>query len=62
MMIEQNGADMKFREKLKNPFLLAGQGFALGAVLFFATQSQTGEAHAGATPQPSILDRITAAR
>ena len=50
---------MKFREKLKNPFLLAGQGFFLGAVLFFAAQSDRGEAQAAAASSSLIVDTAT---
>ena len=35
---------MKFLRRLQNPYLLVGQGFLLGAVLFFATHPGTIEA------------------
>ncbi len=35
---------MKFWKKMQNPFVLVGQGFVLGAILFFATQHRPSEA------------------
>ena len=32
---------MKYRKKLQNPFVLVGQGFVLGGILFFATHSES---------------------
>jgi hypothetical protein len=46
---------MKVLKKLQNPFLLVGQGFALGALLFFATQHESGEAHS-APPAPPAAE------
>lgn len=34
---------MKLLKKLYNPFLLIGQGFALGAILFLSAHPETGE-------------------
>ena len=45
--------DMNFRSRLQNPFLLVGQGFLAGAVLFFALLHGSGEAH---SPQPAGAD------
>ena len=44
---------MNFRSRLQNPFLLVGQGFLAGAVLFFALLHGSGEAH---SPQPAGAD------
>lgn len=44
----------KLRERLKNPFALVGQGFVLGAVLFFATHPGTSEASAGPAPVEAV--------
>ena len=35
---------MKFWKKMQNPFVLVGQGFVLGAVLFFASHPASIEA------------------
>lgn len=35
---------MKLRQKLLNPFVLVGQGFLLGGILFFATHPASLEA------------------
>ncbi len=35
---------INLRGKLQNPFLLVGQGFLAGAVLFFAVSHETGAA------------------
>jgi len=43
---------MKLLKKLYNPFALAGQGFALGAILFLATHADTRE---------SLLDKLDGA-
>ena len=32
---------MTFWKKLQNPFVLVGQGFVLGGVLFFATHAES---------------------
>lgn len=32
---------MKYMKKLQNPFVLVGQGFLLGGVLFFATHTDS---------------------
>ena len=45
--------DMNFRSRLQNPFLLVGQGFLAGAVLFFALLHGSGEAHSA---QPTAVD------
>lgn len=44
---------MKLTKKLRNPFVLVGQGFVLGAILFFATSSETGSA----SPAPAVEAR-----
>lgn len=41
---------MKLPKSLKNPFALVGQGFVLGAILFFATHPGMVEANAGEAP------------
>ncbi|HEX8642550.1 MAG TPA: hypothetical protein VF702_01400 [Allosphingosinicella sp.] len=33
---------MKYLKKLGNPMVLVAQGFALGAIFFFATHPETG--------------------
>ena len=50
---------MKFWKKLQNPYLLVGQGFVLGGILFFATHPESllaspGAAHAAASVIASI--------
>lgn len=50
---------MKVWEKLQNPFALVGQGFVLGAILFFATQHGTSEA---ASPAQAAAVSAEAAR
>lgn len=42
---------MNIWKKLQNPFVLVGQGFVLGGVLFFATHADT--LHASPAPAPS---------
>ncbi len=37
---------MKLWKSLQNPFLLVGQGFVVGAILFYATTPETSEARA----------------
>lgn len=44
----------KLRERLENPFALVGQGFVLGAILFFATNPESGAASAGAAPVEAV--------
>ena len=34
---------MKLLKKLYNPFVLIGEGFVLGALIFFATHPETGD-------------------
>ncbi|WP_162806538.1 hypothetical protein [Sphingosinicella terrae] len=47
---------MKLRKKLLNPFMLVGQGFVLGGILFFATHPASLEASAsGGNPVESVL-------
>ncbi len=43
---ERDGIEtiMKFWKKLQNPFVLVGQGFVLGGLLFFATHGGSLEA------------------
>ena len=40
---------MKILKKLQNPFVLVGQGFVLGGILFFATHPESLLASPGAT-------------
>ena len=40
----------KFKKKLLNPFALVGQGFVVGAVLFFATAPRDADAPNRAPP------------
>ena len=47
---------MNFWKKLQNPFVLVGQGFVLGGVLFFATHAES--RHVGpsaAAPDASLV-------
>ena len=41
---------MNVLKKLQNPFVLVGQGFVVGGILFFATTPQSSEAAAPAAP------------
>ena len=50
---------MNFRTRLQNPFLLVGQGFLVGAALFFALLHQSGEARSA--PSPDIEMQIEVA-
>ena len=50
---------MNFRTRLQNPFLLVGQGFLVGAALFFALLHQSGEARSA--PSPDVELKIEAA-
>lgn len=50
---------MNFRTRLQNPFLLVGQGFLVGAALFFALLHQSGEARSA--PSPDVEMQIEAA-
>ncbi len=44
---------MRLPDKLLNPFALVGQGFVLGAVLFFATSHADAARPTPATPAPA---------
>lgn len=46
---------MNFLKKLQNPFMLVGQGFVLGGVLFFATHTESRLASAATDPAASTL-------
>lgn len=52
----------KFWEKLQNPFVLVGQGFFAGAILFFATQHDSGEARAASAVEAPSIAGAAAAR
>jgi hypothetical protein len=43
------------RAKLKNPFALIGQGFVLGAILFFAIEGHQGEARSS-EPDAALVE------
>jgi hypothetical protein len=49
---------MKILKKLQNPFVLGGQGFALGALIVFASPGEAGESRN--TPHASILAPLKA--
>ncbi|HET9429419.1 MAG TPA: hypothetical protein VFO69_13775 [Allosphingosinicella sp.] len=51
---------MNFRRRLQNPFVLVGQGFMAGAVLFFAFLHQSGEAHSAAPAGPDTQVEVVA--
>jgi hypothetical protein len=40
--VELRDNAMNIKKKLSNPFALVAQGFALGAILFFANPASTG--------------------
>lgn len=46
---------MKFWKKLQNPFVLVGQGFVLGGILFFASQNESLEASRAPVGQASSV-------
>ena len=46
---------MKYWKKLQNPFVLVGQGFVLGGILFFATHTESHLASASTSPATSAL-------
>ena len=48
---------MTLWKKLQNPFVLVGQGFVLGGVLFFATHANSLQASAG-EPAQSLLPAV----
>ena len=51
----------KFAKTFQNPFLLVGQGFVLGALLFFGAQKEVADARAHqAAEKASILDVVKA--
>ena len=52
----------KVWEKLQNPFVLVGQGFVAGAILFFATQHDSGEARAASAVQAPLIEAAAATR
>lgn len=43
---------MNIWKKLQNPFVLVGQGFVVGGILFFATQ--TDSIQASPSPAPAV--------
>ena len=54
---------MKLLKKLQNPFVLVGQGFVLGGILFFATHAESLLASpAAAKPAASLVASIAPAR
>ena len=44
---------MKYRKRLQNPFVLVGQGFVLGGILFFATHTDSPVASAAPAASPA---------
>ena len=46
---------MKYWKKLQNPYMLVGQGFVLGGILFFATHTDSHLASASTSPSASAL-------
>ena len=53
---------MNFRTRLQNPFLLVGQGFLVGAALFFALLHQRGEARSAPSPAVEMQIEVAAQR
>lgn len=53
---------MNFRTRLQNPFLLVGQGFLVGAVLFFALLHQSSEARSAPPTDVEIQIEASAAQ
>jgi hypothetical protein len=52
---------MKILKKLQNPFVLGGQGFALGALIVFASPGEAGESrNTPPVPHASILAPLKA--
>ena len=52
---------MKLLRKLQNPYLLVGQGFLIGAAIFFATHDNLVDAGAsGPVAEASFFDRMVA--
>lgn len=53
----------KMLKRLQNPFVLVGQGFVLGGILFFATHAESLLASpAPAQPSASLVASIAPAR
>jgi len=48
---------MNIWKKLQNPFVLVGQGFVLGGVLFFATHADTLQASPSPAPSAASTQR-----
>ena len=46
---------MKLLKKMQNPFVLVGQGFVLGGLIFFATHADS--IAASPTPPPAQVQR-----
>ena len=54
---------MKFRKRLQNPFVLVGQGFVLGGILFFATHPESLLASPAAAPSAeSVIAALATGR
>jgi hypothetical protein len=54
---------MKFWKKLQNPFVLVGQGFVLGGVLFFATHAESRRfAPHSSSPAASVISTAVEGR
>ena len=51
---------MNFRTRLHTPFLLDGQGFLVGAALFFALLHQIGEARSALSPDVEMQIEVAA--
>jgi len=51
---------VNLRSKLQNPFLLVGQGFLVGAVLFFAIGHEAGQARSAFTTGPLQVEAAVA--
>ena len=52
---------MSYWKKLQNPYALVGQGFVLGGLIFFATNSDVLQASA-AVPAGSLLPSVQGTR
>ena len=56
-------SDMKYLKRLQNPFVLVGQGFVLGGILFFATHPESLlAAPVAAAPAESVISTLEGAR
>jgi len=60
--IKEKKWPVNFRSKLQNPFLLVGQGFLAGAVLFFAVSHRAGEARSAPTAGATVPSEVSLTR